>query len=181
MKRPRPISLIIVFGILLACLSACSGAAEDMDIIPSDSSLQIGELVSVVYSSSALKDIAAYEGNAAGLNAKYAFECVREENSFYRVAYLGEESVALIWFDQSGNKYLSKLYSLQCNKVDFQHLQIGDSLQLVKTIDPSGDYLFWNGRDDLPQTSIHCTLDGYMLTITYDETLCVSELVWSYI
>ena len=87
------------------------------------------------------------------------------------MAYLGDGRIAVLLFDNYGNKLFGNIYNLQLLKSDFDSLAEGQSLEKVREIDPDGEYLFLcTGRNDTPKVSSHYTKDGYLITIEYDAS-----------
>lgn len=128
------------------------------------------ELVSKKYSDSELTTIAQLEVTAHELDKQYPIECVREIGNSYRVSYLGNKSVAIVSFDDNENKIIGKVYTLNLTKEDFNELVTGQSLESVQTLDPKGEYLFmYTGSNNAPKISTHCTIDGYLIIVEYDE------------
>ena len=137
-------------------------------VSPDDKSLI--DLASKVYSESQLRQIVDFSGSIHALNAQYPIECLREEQGFYRVSYLGSEQVAVLFFDGSGNKLIGNIHSIVRSKTDFDSLAEGELLEKVCEIDPNGDYLFlYTGRNDVPRVSYHYTTDGHLISITYNN------------
>lgn len=129
------------------------------------------DLVSKTYNEAQLLEIVKYNGSMDELNAQYPIECLREREGVFRVAYLGENSVAVVLFDNSGNKILGGVHSTLKRKSDFSCLSKGQPLEDVRGIDPDGEYLFlYTGRNDAPKESTHYTKDGYLITIEYDDS-----------
>lgn len=166
----KHISHIVVLIMLMCVLSSCGNMEnepQEMDCSPDESIL---ELVSKRYSNSQLDEIAQSELTLDEMNEKYPIECVRKIETAYRVAYLGNEKVAVIMFDGNGSKTVGKVYGLNLKKADFDKLAIGQKLTDVQTIDPKGEYLFLQtGRNDAPKVSNHYTTDGYLVEVEYDE------------
>ncbi len=150
-----------------------------MDVNISTSDKNLIELVSRIYDESQLNDISQFNGDINQLNDIYPIECLRKVGEYYRASYLGNYSVAIIIFDNSGKKLKGNIFSIQCLKSDFDELEKGKSLHEVKNIDPKGEYLFlYTGRNDTPRKSSHYTKDGYLITIEYDTSnniLSISE------
>ena len=136
---------------------------------PSNKSLV--DLASKVYDEAQLLELAGFNGLIDELNAQYPIECIREDNGTYRVSYLGDESIAVLLFDNYGNKLWGNIYNTKLLKSDFDDLLKGQSLEEVREIDPNGEYLFlYTGRNDTPKLSSHYTKDGYLITIEYDAS-----------
>lgn len=153
----------------LLCFCTKGGSELKVEISPSDTSLI--DLASIAYEEAKLLEIVMFNGSLSELNIQFPIECLREDHGTYRVSYLGDGSIAMLWFDESGNKLWGRIYSAQQIKSDFDRLVIGESLKEVRMIDPKGDYLFlYTGRNDTPKVSLHCTKDGYLITIEYDAS-----------
>ena len=124
--------------------------------------------LSSVYSDEQLSDIVQM-ANISNVRKKYSIECVRKVDDLYRVSFLGNGKVAVLYFSSNGDKLSSKIYNLDLCLDDFQKLEKGDSLSKVQRIDENGEYLFlYTGRNS-PKESTHFTSDGYIVVITYDD------------
>lgn len=147
-----------------------------LDVAPPAKSLM--EMTSRIYEQSQLVEIAAFDGSIEELNAQYPIECLREHIGGYRVSYLGDRSVAVLLFDDSGNCLLGNLYVARQLKADFDGLEKGASLEAVRAIDPDGVYLFLETlKEDMPKASSrHCTRDGYLITIEYDSSNAIMTI-----
>ena len=131
----------------------------------------IVESASIIYDDLQLWEIVQFNESISKLDSQYPIECLREHNQSYRVSYLGDKKVVILIFDDSGNKILGNIYNMQKLKSDFEELIVGQPLQYVQKIDPHGEYLFlYTGRNDIPKISTHCTKDGYLITIEYDDS-----------
>ena len=151
--------------VLCSCING--GGNLNIEISPMDKSLI--ELASKKYDETELLELTRFNGSLNELNNIFPIECLREDNGMYRVSYLGDGSVAIFFFDSSGNKILGNTYSTQLFKSDFDCLVKGKSLDDVRVVDPEGDYSFlYSGRNDTPKVSCHYTKDGYLITIEYD-------------
>lgn len=149
----------------------------DLEIETSPSDKSIIDLASKIYDEPELLELAKFNGSIDELNAQYPIECLREDNSTYRAAYLGNESIAVLLFDNYGNKLLGRVYSIQLLKSDFDSLKEGQSLEEARIIDPNGEYLFlYTGRNDTPKVSSHYTKDGYLITIEYDASNAIISI-----
>ena len=135
------------------------------------------DLASRVYDKTQLLEIANFNGSIDEINTKYPVDCLRENNSVYRVSYLGNGNIAVLLFDDSGNRVLGNVYNTQLLKSDFDNLKKGQSLDEIKAIDPDGDYVFlYTGRNDTPKVSSHYTKDGYLITIEYDASNAIIRI-----
>ena len=164
--------LSIITTILLLCLlCSCAKGGSDLKdkLSPLDKSLI--DLASGIYEDSQLLEIVKHNGSINELNAQYPIECLRENEGTYRASYLGDASIAVIMFDNSGNRILGGVHSTQLLRSDFSCLENGQSLENVREIDPNGEYLFlYTGRSDTPKVSTHYTKDGYLITIEYNNS-----------
>lgn len=156
---------------LLCVLCSCAKGGSDLkiEISPSDKSLI--ELASRIYDESKLLEIIKFNGSLSELNTQYPIECLRKDSGVYRVSYLGDGSVAVLLFDDSGNRIWGKIYNTNLLKSDLGRLVKGQLLEEVKAIDPNGEYLFlFTGKNDTPKVSTHYTKDGYKVTVEYDDS-----------
>ena len=170
MRFVKIFSLIIV-SVMLFLLCSCAKGGVDFDIEISPSNKSLIDLASKTYNESQLMSLLEFKGTLNELNAQYPIECLRQYNNIYRVSYLGNNSVVILLFDNSGNKLLSNIYTLRLLKSNFDELEIGQTLEEVMKIDPNGEYLFlYTGRNDTPQVSSHYTKDGYLITVEYDTS-----------
>lgn len=159
------LSAIVV--ILMLCSCAKGGSVMNVEISPPDKSLI--DLASKIYDKTELLELTKFNGSLNELNIKYPVECLRKDNGMYRASYLGDGSIAIFLFDGSGNRILSNTYSIQLLKSDFDKLAKDQSLDEVRAVDPTSEYLFlYSGRNDIPKVSSHYTKDGYLITIEYD-------------
>lgn len=167
--------LITIVVLCTFCSCSKGGNGLGLELSPSDKNL--AELVSQTYSDSQLLEIAQFNGSIRELNTHYPIECVRESGNAYRVSYFGDSSIAVITFDDAGNRILGNVYSALRLKADFDVLVNGQSLNNVQKIDPNGEYPFlYTGRNDLPKISTHYTRDGYLITIEYDDSNVISNI-----
>ena len=149
-------------------LSSCGKGESDEKTCSPDKNIM--ELVSKKYSDAQLRTISQLEATMSELNKQYPIECLRKIGTAYRVSYLGNDGVAIIYFDSSEKKTLGSVCRLHLTKADFDELTIGQSLERVQELDPQGEYLFlYSGRNDAPKISTHYTIDGYLITVEYDE------------
>lgn len=179
MKYIKYFSLLIV---LLCVLSACYKGESDLKEKISPPDKNISELVSKRYSDSQLLTIAQLNATMEKLNEQYPIECLRKVGNDYRVSYLGSDSVALIYFDSHENKIFGRVYSTYLKKADFDSIAIGQSLESLQKTDPYGEYLFlYTDSDKAPRISTHCTKDGYLITVEYDEENTIKSIIKSLI
>ena len=167
------ISIITLHGMLLSCTTG--GNELNVEISPQNKN--IIELTSKVYEDSQLFQIARFNGSISELDMQYPIECLRLYNGNYRVSYLGIAKIAILVFDNSGNKLWGNICDAQKFESDFEELEKGQSLEDVQKIDPQGEYLFLHtGRNDTPKVSSHYTKDGYLIIIEYDSSNIVIDL-----
>ena len=176
MRLTKCFSLIAVIVLLiLVCSCAKGGSNLKFEISPSDKSLI--DLASKIYDETQLLELAKFNGSMNELNTKHPIECLRENNGTYRVSYLGDGSIAVLLFDDSGNRLLGNIYRTQLLKSDFDNLKEGQLLDEVRAIAPNGEYLFlYTGRNDTPKVSSHYTKDGYLITIEYDVSNVIKSI-----
>ena len=178
----KHIKYLLLFIILLCVLSSCVKGESELKEKICLPNKNIIELVSKKYSNSQLLTIAQLEVTMDELNKQYPIECLRKIGNAYRVSYLGNDSVAVIYFDSSDNKIFGRVYSLNLTKADFKELAIGQLLENVQKIDPQGEYLFlYTGSNDAPKISTHYTRDGYLITVEYDEENTILSVTTSLI
>ena len=162
---------LISLMILLFLLCSCAKGGNDLKIETSPSDKSLIDLASKIYDEPQLLELAKFNGSIDELNTQYPIECLREDNGTYRVAYLGIGSIAVLLFDNYGNRYWGNIYDTQLLKSDFEVLTKGQLLEEVRKIDPNGEFLFlYTGRNDTPKVSSHYTKDGYLITIEYDSS-----------
>ena len=168
--------------VVLFSINSCTKGDNYLEIKTSPSDKSLVHLASKTYEEYQLLEILSFNGSLSDFNAKYPIECLRKDNETYRVAYLGNECIAVILFDGLGNKLNGKIYSIQLLKSDFDRLIIGQPLDEVRKTDPNGDYLFlYTGRNDIPKVSTHYTKDGYLITIEYDASNIIVSINREYI
>ena len=174
-------TLILTMAFLfLLCSCADGGNDLRIEVSPSDKSLI--DLVSRIYDEQQLIEIAKFNGSLNEFNAKFRIECLRENNGTYRASYLGNGSIAVILFDDYGNRLLANIYSTYLLKSDFSGLAKGLLLEEVRRLDPNGEYLFLHtGRNDTPKVSYHYTKDGYLIIIEYDASNTITSMTQEFI
>lgn len=173
----KHIKYFLLSVLLLCVLSSCGKGESNLKEKICSPDKNINELVSRKYSNSQLLTIAQLEVTMEGLDKQYPIECLKEIENFYRVSYLGNDSVSVIYFDSSENKLFGRVYGLYLEKDDFIGLTAGQSLESVQKIDPHGEYLFlYTGSDNAPRVSTHYTKDGYIITVNYDDENTISSV-----
>lgn len=176
MRLKKSFALISIM-ILLLLLCSCAKGGSDLKIETSPSDKSLTDLTSKIYDEPQLSELMKFNGSIDELNAQYPIECLRENNGIYRVAYLGDGSIAVLLFDNYGNKFWGNIYNTQLLKSDFEGLTKGKPLEEVRKIDPNGEYLFlYTGRNDTPKVSYHYTKDWYLITIEYDASSSILSI-----
>lgn len=170
MKLLKNLFSITVIALLLL-LCSCDGDENCMNVKISPSEKSLFDLATKIYEDSQLLELVKFSGKINELNNQYPIECLRNINGVYRASYLGDGSVAVLLFDDSGNRLSGNIYSTQLLTSDFDGLAKGQLLSEVRAIDPNGEYLFlYTGRNDTPKVSSHYTKDGHLITIAYDAS-----------
>ncbi|MBR6918277.1 MAG: hypothetical protein IKN38_08840 [Clostridia bacterium] len=171
------IKMLIILIILSIFMCSCEKGETDLNIIISPHDKSIIELSDSIYSSSQLSEIVTYDGSLKDYYTRYSVHCLRNLEQKYRMSFLGENKVVVVDFDASGNKLCANFFRMNSYKNSFDKLSKGHKLAEVKSIDPDGEYLFlFSGRNDLPRISSHCTLDGYIVIIEYDENNIITGI-----
>ena len=161
----------VIIILFLCFLCSCDRGGRDLNIEISHPDNNLIDLATTIYDDSQLLKIVKFKGSMTELNNQYPIECQRDNGDTYRVSYLGDGSVAVLLFDDYGNRLLGNIYSTQLVKSDFDILVKGYLLDDVRAIDPNGEYLFlYTGRNDTSKASSHYTKDGYLITIEYDAS-----------
>ena len=95
---------------------------------------------------------------------------MRETDLMKSVVYLSDHNIVFVYFDRNGKQSaISNKYGLRHTVAEFETIPIGETLADVMEFDPDGLYLFLNTGVELPHCSTHCTTDGYLVAITYDD------------
>ncbi len=128
----------------------------------------IQNLATKLYNAEELEEISNFEGTYYALSGKYPIQCSKTLGGSYRVSYLGEDRVAVLWFNSEGEKLSGKVYVTTCTLDDLSQLQIGDSMEKVKQIHPDACFSI-NMKDNGRIRSEHYTSDGFLVTIYYDQ------------
>lgn len=171
------IKILLFFGILISILIACTGGDQLMEIAITPVEANINDVIFDEYSESTLQKICALKGNIHKYNREYPIECARNSINGYRVVYRGSSHMALIWFDADGEKIHAQLVELQHAAADFMEIELGETLETVRSTYPEGVYLFlYTGRNDTPRISSHYTVDGYIVYISYDVNYVVESI-----
>lgn len=167
----------IITLVMICTLCSCSKAADCMSVRLSPQDETLYELSTEIYDDYELKNIAEFSGTLQELNANYPIECIRKISAGYRASYCGEFNVTSIIFDASGQKIIGNVYQTSKEKIYFDDLSVGDSIEDVKEIDSAASYSFlYTGRNDTPKQSVHYTSDGYLITIEYDNNHLISDI-----
>ena len=92
---------IVLMMLLVIC--SCTAGGTDLNIEISQLDKSLVDLASKTYDETDLSELAEFNGLLNELNTKYPIECLRKDNGVYRVSYLGDERIAVLLFDSSGN------------------------------------------------------------------------------
>ena len=110
------------------------------------------------------------------LHQQYPIEFGRSTDDGGFVAYLGENHIAILYFDMQGMKNYGRVSTLSVKKECFEDI-IGTQVNKVQEIDPNGSYLFlYITHSDVSKVSTHYTEDGYLVELTYDAYYCVEKI-----
>ena len=173
----RTIKHLLVVLMLLCLLTACVKREDALEIELSPHNKSVAELSTKKHSESELTTIASFVGSIRNLNEKYPIECIRKTERGYRVTYYGDSSVSVLLFNNSEELVMGNVYSTSQPKEMFGSLSTSDSVYDVQKIDPNGYYPFlYTGRNDVLKQSTHYTVDGYLITIDYDEKYMFSSI-----
>jgi len=175
MRTRRFYVALLMVSLLLGCAKE---RGVELNISPNKSN--IIELTTKEYTYYELTQIAEYDGNIYQYNSLYPIECMRKLETSFRIAYRGENHISMIYFDDTGEKTLGRIYTASISRASFDDI-LGCTLDDIMNIDPLGDYTFlYTGRND-NQVSRHCTSDGYMINITYDQSGKATDIAFELI
>lgn len=152
---------------------------ENNTLSPSEKN--VFELIKTTYDNSLLDTIKNYNGTLDEINASYPIECIRKSGYLYRVEYLGNSQIVSVFFDEFGQKVWAHKFFIQSDREAFEKLEVGDSLDKVRSIDPNGAYYFLHTGRNEPKYSEHYTRDGFLITVVYDGECKVSKIEYSLI
>ena len=183
---------LVVISVLLL-LIGCNQTKRDEITIETNEidqepqvTLHSGEIF--VYSDEQLTEIAGLDDTKDALMEQYptaytrtvsiAQNDISNTKPAVEVYYRGETKVLQLIFDGiSGSKLSSLFHSTFCSKNEFETLTTGQCLSDVRAIDPNGEYWFlYTGRNDTPRISTHYTLDGFVVSITYDLNNMIEKI-----
>lgn len=169
-------TVIAILILAVCCVVGCASQKEGENV-NNGQTQNVTELIEHVYSDTELNEIWEFKGSLSELNEKYPIECLRESETVKSAVYLSDHDIVFVYFDRDGNQSArSEKYSLHHTSEEFRTIQIGDTLDDVREFDPEGSYLFLHTGVNLPRTSTHCTTDGYLVTIAYDEQNIVTSI-----
>lgn len=164
--------LLLVICHLTGCVQNETG-----ETVKNKQMQNINDEIGYIYSNVELADIYSFKGTLSELNQKYPVECMRETERMKTAVYLSDNSIVFVYFDLNGNQSaISNKYGLQHTSAEFRAIPIGKKLADVMEFDPDGSYLFLYTGMNLSPHSTHCTKDGYLVTITYDEQNTVTGI-----
>lgn len=170
--------LVIILVVLGLC--SCDYDEKNKEVLSvsdyQESHLSI-DTTTYMYTDKQLSSIIQYKGTMSELIVDYPTNYIDEIESCYRVIYYGENSAAVVLFDNDKNILVAQTYSLLHEKSVYENLQIGHHLNDVQILDPGGEYFFLHtGRNDIPKISTHYSIDKYIIKITYDENNLITNI-----
>lgn len=137
----------------------------------SDKNQTVYELTINKYTQEQLNQIEASNYSYQDLDKKYPAQCVRESDNFYRVVYTCTDNrkLLILNYDKQGGLLFQKQVMPNVEKKVLASIALGVTVDDVKKIDESGEYLFlYTGSTDTPKVSTHYTIDGFLCQIEYD-------------
>jgi hypothetical protein len=174
--KTKRITAIAIFLFVVCQLVGCVFHNKEENV-NNEQIQNITELIEHIYSDAELTDIWRFKGSLSELNQKYPVECLRVTETMKSVVYLSEHNIVFVYFDRNGNQSaISNKYGLKHTSAEFMTLQIGDTLTDVMEFDPDGSYLFLYTGVKSPRGSTHCTKDGYLVLISYDEHSIITSI-----
>lgn len=171
MKKKITIAIAVLTFVAMF-FASCGNAV----IKVSDENVNILDVVTTKYDDATLDEIVSFTGTMNQLNEKYAVEFCKIYGDFNRVAYLGDGRICFICFDKDGAEQFSSCYSFTNTNSYYDDLKIGDSLDDVMKMDPDADYLFLYSGVGAPRVSCHYTIDGYVVSISYDSNNIITDI-----
>ena len=127
--------LKVLFATIISLfLCACVDKEDEFDMQFSSTDRLISELVTCEYSNSELEDIVSTATTIQALNARYPIECIRDCGNIVRVSYCGDDAVAVILFDNKGNRIMGRVFTTYRLKDDFETINIGSCLNSVNCV-----------------------------------------------
>lgn len=178
----------IFLGVIMFCATAACSKKSVSDpstqktettfnIKPIPDNENVTDVITNIYNYNELLEISKFEGSLEDLNKLYPIEFVRNVNGVYRVSYLGNGNIAILFADNSEKVLMGKVYNTRKTRSEFAAVKAGQSVIDVEKFDPDGEYLFlYTGRNDLERVSTHYTKDGYLIRIEYDNACNVVNI-----
>jgi len=162
LRRGIVLLCIVILMLLTACMQ------EGVQV--SDEDKSINELLTTIYSNSQLAEMKSSDLTLGEMHTKYPIQCLREKHYGYRASYRSESDVLIIYFDLEGEKTFGykRPFSKRTSS-EFLELEVGQHLDEVMEFDESGDYMFLYSGDSKIKMSVHFTLDGYLIELTFDD------------
>lgn len=171
MQWVKKFVLIFVIMICIVLVGCLAERGDEKNMI-----LDAGEDF-ILYSDEQLSEIAKLSGSMNDITDSYKTNYKTKVDVGYRVIYRGETKILMLIFDESENKVSSSFHDMTLNKDAFNMICVGSALSEVRAIDPQGDYLFiYAGSNDIPRVSMHYTMDGFVITITYDKNNMIEKI-----
>ena len=135
----------------------------------------------VVYTEEVLKEIESSNLPKTELLQLYPTPYIREYDGETHCFYYSETSVVNAVFDSDSNRHrgraASSIKKISPSKETFENIKIGDSLEIVETLDPNGYYdLVYYSGSHTNYISIHYTSDKYVIWIYYDTNFLVKNI-----
>lgn len=165
MKYAKYVILLLLAAL---CFSSCT-APKSVKSEVSDSQKNINELVTTQYTNEQLNNICDEELTLTEFNSKYPIECLRKRSDSLTAAYKSSDSFLIIYFNSDGTKEYANLFKAVRTKDEFSSISTGKTLDDVMKLDPDGVYYFLTTGRNEPRISDHCTSDGHLVQIRYND------------
>ena len=132
-------------------------------------------------------DLLLYGKTLSEVNDKYEIECLRKVDDIYYAIFntIDDCTLYLLFsndhgFDEHADDYVVVSYLFlkePCYSYSFSSLVVNESsIDDVKKIDPLAQYIIGTGRTDFNDCSFHYTMDGFAITIKYNESQLVESI-----
>lgn len=145
--------------------------------IPLEWNQNVMELLTRVYSDDELTQMQQFKGTLSELRKTWQVECLRETPSTQYVVYRGENDLVFLYFDRAG-KLLGRpdRGRMAHSSEEFREIRVGDTLDDVMAFDPDGSYYWLYTGIQPPPVSLHCTTDGCIISIEYDNENVITKI-----
>lgn len=135
------------------------------------------ELLTHVYSDDKLTEISQFKGTLTELGQTWQVECLRETPFTQYAVYRSENDLVFLYFDGNGNLLgRPDRGHMAHSSEEFKALRVGDTLDDVMAFDPGGSYLWLYTGIQPPPVSVHCTTDGCIISIEYDNENVITKI-----